>query len=273
MHDSQRLLALYTPTLFECSSKDLKTASRIKQKYRERWRFMRDSIDRTGVFSAQTCVFDLLWRASDGNAPAIAFLKWIDVTAKEALQATTGTARVQVRNLIIKIIVSFGGSQSQYKNHLTELATATKLIRERSVELAAVEKLLPNGNRIDFELVSKQKSALVEVYNIDFAIEKLSNSNDLKTFLEKRILDKIKDKFAGLDPDQFDWIVVPVLWGNVKELRKYREAFDYFKQVSILSPFMMIAEYLSAKNEYVYDFGTVEFFLQKEDEIRRSKSG
>jgi len=272
MHDSQRLLALYTPTLFECSAKDLKSAQRIKQKYRERWRSMKDAIDRTGVFSAQTCVFDLLWRASENDAAAIAFLEGIDATAKEALAATSGLAHTQMKNLIVKIIISFGGTQSQYKNHLAELATVTKLIKEKNVQLLTVEKLLPNGNRIDFELVSDLKPALVEVYNIDFAIEKLGNSDDLRTFLDRRIVGKIKDKFEGLDPEDFDWIIVPVLWGNIKELRKYIEAFEYFKKGGILSPFMMIAEYVSVRNEYLYDFGTVEFFLQKEEEILRAKS-
>jgi hypothetical protein len=232
---------------------------------------MTAAIAKARVFSAETCVFDLLWKASESDQAAISFLKWIDETAKEALTVTTGNANGQIRHLINKMILSFGEAQSQYKNHLAELAAAVKMIKERKLELSAVEKLLPNGKRMDFEITSNGKPVLVEVYNIDFAAEKLHNSDDLKTFLERRIVSKIMDKFAGLDTAAFDWMIVPVLWGNIKELGKYIEAFEYFKQGNILAPFMMIAEYIGPGKDRLYDFGAVEYFLKKQEEIRRPR--
>ncbi|MFZ5994040.1 MAG: hypothetical protein ACOYU4_03495 [Thermodesulfobacteriota bacterium] len=103
---------------------------------------------------------------------------------------------------------------------------------------------------------------MIEVYNIDFNAEKLQTSDDLKLFLDRRLIAKLQNKLEGIDNLNEGCQLAPVLWGDIMSLANYIEAFDYFKQATIVAPFMMIARYTNQITEQVlYDFGSVEQFL------------
>ena len=96
MHDSLQLLKLYAPTLFECANKSNRSIARISAKYEKRWASMAKTIKANGVFEAMTCIFDLLWKASENTEAAREFLSFIDHTVRQALASTTGSARKQL---------------------------------------------------------------------------------------------------------------------------------------------------------------------------------
>lgn len=261
MHDSLELLKLYTPTLFDCVTRNKKTAKSVRMKYDERWNSMKNAVAEKGVFSAKTCIFDLLWKASEKVEDAETFLIFINRMAHNALSNIGATAHRQIEKLIITMITSFGEQSSEYKNHFAELAVIAKLVKG-GFELLTVEKSLPNGKSIDFEVSKEGIITLLEIYNIDFEIDKIHNSNDFRIFLENRLIKKLNKKFEGINQFNIGCTIIPVLWGDIMSLVHFREALDYFKQVTIIGPFMMVAHYRNSKNGHIaYNFGSVEQFL------------
>ena len=193
MHDSMQLLKLYAPTLFECANRSKGTVARISAKYEQRWASMAKAIKANGAFEAMTCIFDLLWKASENTEAAREYLSFIDQTVRQALASTTGSMRKQLEKLIITMIISFGEKRSEYKNHFAEIAVISKLLTQGDFKLESIEKLLTNGKRMDFEISKDRVRNLIEVYNIDFEREKLHGSDDLKRFLEYRLVKKFNE--------------------------------------------------------------------------------
>ena len=224
---------------------------------------MTRALETKGVFAAMTCIFDLLWNATENKDNCVQYLSFIDNTVRRALDATEGATRNQLEKLVISMIVSFGEERSEYKNHFAEIAVVEKLMTQGGFKLECVEKLLPNGSRMDFEISKDGTQNLIEVYNIDFDTEKLHSSDDLKRFLEKRLVTKLTAKLDGMENISEGCQLIPVLWGDIMSLVKYLEAFEYFKQTTIVAPFMMVASYTNQINgQVVYDFGSVEQFLR-----------
>lgn len=268
MHDSLQLLKLYAPTLFECANKSNRSIARISAKYEKRWASMAKTIKANGVFEAMTCIFDLLWKASENTEAAREFLSFIDHTVRQALASTTGSARKQLETLVITMINSFSEERSEYKNHFAEIAVISKLLTRGDFKLESIEKKLPNGNRMDFEISKGSIRNLIEVYNIDFDREKLHGSDDLKKFLENRLVKKLNEKLEGIENLEVGCWFVPVLWGDIMSLVNFIDAFEYFNQVKIVAPFMMVAQYTNqVDGRIVYDFGTVEQFLLRAKRI------
>lgn len=271
-HESLLLLKDYAPTLYECACRSKRAARSVADKYDLRWREMDKSIRLNGVFCADTCIFDLLWHAGENNKDnCIEFLSFIDSTVKRVINATRGQLRNRLEEVVVRMIISFGEKSCEYSNLFAEIAVIEKLIAGRNCELIAVEKRLPNGKSIDFEITLDGDAHLIEVYSINFDIDKLSDSQDLKNFLDKRLLDKFKTKLDGLQKEDCDCLlIVPVLWGDIVSLVKFVDAFKYFKDISVVAPFMMIGRYVHQfSSEVIYDFNTVEHFLDRV--MRRNK--
>lgn len=224
---------------------------------------MTRALETNGIFSAMTCIFDLLWNASENNKDnCVKFLSFIDSTVCRALDGTEGAVRKQLEKLVITMIVSFGPESSEYLNHFAEIAVIESLMTKGGYKLECIEKTLPNGKQIDFEISRDGIRYLTEVYNINFEIEKLHTSDDLKKFLEGRLVPKLTAKLNGIDNLEEGCLLIPVLRGDIMSLAKYIETFEYFKQTTIVGPFMMIAQYTNQiSGQVVYDFNSVENFL------------
>ncbi len=88
-------------------------------------------------------------------------------------------------------------------------------------------------------------------------------------FLESRITYKLNEKLQELPGMYPSFLLVPVLWGNIRGLDHFDEAFSFFKDFKFISQFMMIAEYRNHSGGYLYDFGTVENFLKRARKINK----
>ncbi|KKM06524.1 hypothetical protein LCGC14_1743100, partial [marine sediment metagenome] len=150
-------------TLFECANRSKGTVARISAKYEQRWASMAKAIRANGAFEAMTCIFDLLWRASENTEAAREFLSFIDQTVRQALVSTTDSARKQLEKLVITMMISFGEERSEYKNHFAEIAVISKLLTQGDFKLESIEKKLPNGKRMDFEISKSDGRNLIEV--------------------------------------------------------------------------------------------------------------
>ena len=271
MHDSMQLLKLYAPILFKCANRSKGTVARISAKYEQRWASMSKAIKANGAFEAMDCIFDLLWKASENTEAAREFLSFIDQTVRQALASTTGSARKQLEKLVVTMMISFGEERSEYKNHFAEIAVISKLVTQGNFKLESVEKQLPNGKRMDFEISKNGVRNLIEVYNIDFNREKLYGSDDLKKFLDNRLVKKLNDKLAGIENLEVGCQFIPVLWGDIMSLVNFIDAFEHFKKVKIVTSFMMVAQYThQVDGRIAYDFGSVEQFLLR---VKRRTEG
>jgi hypothetical protein len=211
-----------------------------------------------------TCIFDLLRYASKNVRGTREFLSFMDLTIQFALNSTIGVVHKQLEKLVITMILKFGEERSEYKNHFAEFAVVAKLLLEGGFKLEAVEKILPNGNSMDFEVSKNNIHTLIEVYNIDFKIERICNSENLVQFLENRLLSKFNDKFEGIERIDIGCYFVPVLWGDIVSLINFEEAFIHFKDSDLIGPFMMVAQYRDQVDGHViYQFDSVEQFLAR----------
>lgn len=266
MHESLELLRSFVPTLFNCATRSKHDVESVRNKYRERRRALKASLSTRGEFGAMTCVFDLLWKAAEGDGYALAFLDFIQRVTTEAINCAGQAVRPSVEKLVVTMMTSFGEERSEYKNHLAELAVLARLAKESSFSLVGVERLLPNGRTIDFEVLLKGETNLVEVYNIDFVADKIQSSDDLRSFLENRLVRKLNAKLAGVEKVPGVVSLVPVLWGDVHSLSAYRGALDYIESTRIIASVMMVAQYLDpATGKTIYTLENVKRFLSRVD--------
>ena len=140
------------------------------------------------------------------------------------------------KRLILKIIknllISF---DSKYLNYLGELSVLYQLKRTNNFTLLEVEKVLPNGKSIDFDLMIRgpEMRVLIEVLNIQINPLKVENdANSIKTFINGRLGQKVADKKVNLMED-CNVHFVPVIWGGHEQLEIYHE---YFKSNSTEIP-------------------------------------
>lgn len=270
MNDPLKLLKIYTPSLYRCAIRSNKAQSAVIAKYEERQQTISNSLKEKGVFDAMACIYDLLLNATKNIPYSKEYLQFIDATVKQAMESVSESESPQLESLVIKMITSVGTERSEYKNHFAEIAVLSKLIASGFFKLVSIEKPLPNGKTIDFEISIEGKNHLLEVYNIDFDREKLKNSNDLIKFLEFRLQKKINDKLKGIDISTLRCLFVPVLWGDIVSLAEYTEAFDYFKPLKFISPFMIIGQYThQIDGRVVFDFGSIDNFHDRI--IRRAR--
>lgn len=273
-HDSVILLTKFAPTICDCVMKNKRSYLSVISKYDERWQFMKDSLNETGTFKAETCIFDLLWQAYENNPFAVAFLKFMDDTVHRVLSQTKDRASVQVKDLVIRMVTSFGRKQSGYRNHLAEIAVIAKL-QDEETHLKCVEKRLPNGCSMDFELERQGQSILVEVFSINFDIELVMCNGALVRFFEKRLLDKIQSKLNGIDEPPSSIMFVPVLWGDNVKIKEYTHCFSYLRsELPFISPFMYIQQYQNKKTGgIVYDFESIIDYNKELDDADFCKRG
>lgn len=127
-------------------------------------------------------------------------------------------------NTIRSLLISF---DLKYLNYLGELSVLYKLKKSNKFSLLDVEKVLPNGKSIDFDLMIENSNmrVLIEVLNIQVNPQKVENDSDkIEIFINGRITNKLADKKKNLDED---WNVhlVPVIWAGHEELEIYHQYF------------------------------------------------
>lgn len=269
MNEPIELFRHYLPTIHDALSTSVKMLAEISAKYYERKNNIDSAIKAKGEFTSEKVIYDLWWEANEGNQSSITFLSFIDNTAKRVIEKVDDSLRRQIITLCHKIIINFNDSQSQYTNFFAELTVIDKLLSDEGIKLLQIEKIMPNGKRFDFEIRKNSKETLIEVYNINFIYDRIESSEKFKTFLETRITNKLNSKLQELPGTFPSFLLVPVLWGNIRGLDQFADAFIFFRDFEFISKFMMVAEYKDADGRYLYDFGTVETFLKRAKEINK----
>lgn len=160
-------------------------------------------------------------------------------------------------NTIRNLHISF---DLKYLNFLGELSALYKLKQTNNFTLLDVEKVLPNGKSIDFDIMIKEPEmrVLIEILNIQVNPEKVEDdTNRICDFINARIVKKLSSKKLNLN-EEWNIHLVPIIWGGHKELEIYNK---YFKKNSIdlpltYEPLAFITYYDNHKN-YFPKFGAI----------------
>jgi hypothetical protein len=165
--------------------------------------------------------------------------------------------KMLILNIIKNLLVSF---DSKYLNYLGELSVMYQLKRTNNFTLLEVEKVLPNGKSIDFDMMIRNPKmrVLIEVFNIQINPEKVENdSKAIKTFINGRLKNKINDKKANLIGD-WNIHLVPIIWGGHEQLEIY---YEYFKTNSTDLPLsyspLAFLTYYDQDGNYFPKFGSL----------------
>ena len=271
-HDSAILLQQFLPNIYALINEVSKYDSNINASYERRYNYLKEEITQKGVYRQQTTIFDLLWDASDNIPKKKVFLTFIDDIVYKILSNIEKSKRSQVRKVCYQMITSFNKKESQYSRHLAELCVLEKIVTDPRFTLDQIEKKLPNGKKIDFVFRADSNSYYVEVYNIDFDIHRVESAELFQEFLIKRLEIKINSKVQSIPIEEYQFILVTVLSGEIKKIYEYSNVFTFFKEFRFLSPFMMISEYISVDDNCVYTFEPVISFLKRNQEIEAIKS-
>ena len=266
-HDSILLLNEYLPTVYSLFKDAAKYKNKIIQSYERKYSQVKNDIELKGEYIGQSTMFDLLWEANERIPRKKEFLLFIDNVVLKIISGVDDLKRNQVRKICYRMILNFSNVQSQYTRCLAELCVLEKIISSQKFTLVQIEEKLEGGRPFDFLFKSGNKNTYVEVYSIDFEIDKLDSEESFRKFLTHRLETKINDKMQGVIKEQFDFLFVSVLWGDIKKLFRFKDVFKSFKEYKFLSPFMIISEYVSPTYEILYAFEPVTTFLRRNKEI------
>ena len=218
-----------------------------------------------GPFSAETTIWELLTFVEfDKNYNILNWLNTIDKMILELCQKLDYSHIRQIRKICDSMLSCNSEKKSEYRRHLSEIATIWKLTNQEGIDLKQVEEKLPNGKSIDFSLLENGKTSLIEIYNIDFMIERLNSNKNVHDFLYKRIYDKMCAKSANLDEEYKGTIyLVVVLWGEFVNLMEYEIAInkilDDFPYVFL----MTFVKYIDRSGYTSYEFENLKIVFEK----------
>lgn len=266
-HDSILLLNEYLPTVYSLIKDVAKYKNKIIQSYERKYSQIKNAIELKGECIGQSTIFDLLWEANERIPRKKEFLLFIDNVVLKIISNVDDLKINQVRKICYRMILNFSNDQSQYTRCLAELCVLEKIISSKKFTLVQIEEKLEGGRPFDFLFESGNKNTYVEVYSIDFEIDKLDSEESFRKFLTHRLEAKINDKMQGIIKEQFNFLFVSVLWGDIKKLFRFKDVFKSFKEYKFLSPFMIISEYVSPTYEIFYTFEPVTTFFRKNKEI------
>ena len=262
-HDSLLLLNEYLPTIYSLIKDVAKYNKNIIQSYEKKYDQIKKDIELKGEYLGQSTIFDLFWEANERIPRKKEFLLFIDNLVFKIISNVDDSKINQVRKICYRMISNFSNDQSQYTRCLAELCVLEKIVSSKKFTLVQIEKKLESGRPFDFHFKSDNKNTYVEVYSIDLEIDKMDSEESFHKFLTHRLETKINSKMRGVTIDQFDFIFVSVLWGEIKELVRFKDVFKSFKEYKFLSPFMIISEYVSSKDVIFYTFEPVTTFFRR----------
>ena len=266
-HDTMLLLNEYLPTTYSLIKDVAKYNNKIIQSYERKYNQIKKEIELKGEYIGQSTIFDLLWDANERIQRKKEFLLFIDNLVLKIISNVDESKINQVRKICYRMISNFSNDQSQYTRCLAELCVLEKIISSKKFTLVQIEEKLEGGRPFDFLFKSGNKNTYVEVYSIDFEIDKIDSEESFRKFLTHRLETKINDKMLGIIKEQFDFLFVSVLWGDIKKLFRFKDVFKSFKEYKFLSPFMIISEYVSPTYEIFYTFEPVTTFFRRNKEI------
>lgn len=253
----QERLKIYTPYLFkliegqDIAWKDINKNFTIDFEENKRKFF-----ENGGYLKVEMTFYQLISSALNNRAEAIHLFIYINVVFKGLAEHLSEPQRRMVGTIVRNLLKNF---TLDYMNSLGELFVLNKLIITGSYRLDNVEYKMSNGKRVDFNLYSYElkRNQFVEIVNIRLDASKLESDTSIKNYLLKKFWDKISNQTRKFTSD-FDFLVVPVLWGAAKDLEKVSKFYKNANSIQIhgvAEPFAYCcwADELGENTRYEFD--------------------
>ena len=210
-----------------------------------------------GSIIVEACIFDQIVSIKKRNTDYTGMMDFYNKLFYQLNTLLNKTEKKLILKTIRNLLVSF---DSKYLNYLGELSALYKLKQTNNFILLDVEKVLPNGKSIDFDMMIKEPKmqVLIEILNIQINPEKVEDdSNKICDFINGRIIEKLSVKKLNL-VEEWNIHLVPIIWGGHKELEIYNK---YFKNNSLDLPLtyepLAFITYYDNYNNYFPKFGAI----------------
>jgi hypothetical protein len=276
VYDPLLLLDIYLPSISGLLRPYPSDLEKLRNAYSAREQLVIEATRKHGSYISEGTIFDLWWRAREGNRDSKALLDFIDRTVESLLSTIPDQLHSQVRTLCKQMLFKYDDLHSEYTRHLAEVAVIELFVRSGKFQLKHIELKLPNGKTADFLVGHKTPEGvteefLFEIYMIDFfnIKEKIQGSEDLKRFLDKRLADKYLDKTTGIDLKTIPPLaLVPVLRGELNQLMPFEEGISWLRATNIVAdPYVLASR--REKDDIRYHFLRAKEFF---DQVRKQSS-
>ncbi|GEO05539.1 hypothetical protein AAE02nite_32030 [Adhaeribacter aerolatus] len=227
------------------------------------------------------CLFDWVLLAKRGDEKAISFLMYLESEVFELLERTEQKFHNQIRGTIKKIVSSIDTNveipnNPKYLNFIGEIVGLNHIIYSAGerFKLKAIEQKMPNPKRADFVFYDKELDDeiyvdFVSIHNID--TKKLSNDDDLISFLEGRFNRKLESKTPNLDENfhriklkdgkEVNFAILPLIWTEICDLIPFKSAFKKIdnKYANVFSCLSLLPQ--------LFDDGTITYNICRVSDI------
>lgn len=235
---------------------------------------------RVESFKVRTSFIDVLIDCYNGDKSQIDFIAHLNNMVNELLQKVPDVHHKGLREMIKGKLTNL--KDWNYLNVCGELSILKALING-DYKLKKIEADYSNGRNKDFLLEDpKGDLGLFEVMNIHADSEKLEDEEDLKTFIFKRLTDKINYETEGVtkSENKIPLYFIPVFWFfDMNKLLKFYPFFVKFESEYNQNCF----EYpVSGFNAYIkltddksinfFSFGSITSLLKKSYEELQLKN-
>lgn len=198
--------------------------SLFEKEHEERVR--RFELEGSQAITVEVTIYDIIVEVKKENPRAINLLDYFNKLMFELATHLDEAERKLIVATIRSVLVSLNMS---YLNFIGEMAVLNGLVKSKLYKLLKVEERLPNKKSLDFkfERTSDNKIQLAEIVNLHLDDNKVNaNGEQIRKFLDGRLIAKIKDKKSKLKED-IHFFLIPVIWGNARSLKIYS---DYFSE-------------------------------------------
>jgi hypothetical protein len=215
--DTKAFLRHHSPELFEVISETRIDWNRLGKNYKDRYERLLAKHEAEGIAQYESSIFEILMYASEGRHDAIYIQSFFKGTIKKLKTILSEQELKFVGDNIVGVITNL---DMKYLNFIGELAVLVILKEHAKWTLTGTEIKNDVEKRIDFEFKSdKDRKVKIEIMNIHLTREISENDEGIKRFLTKRIEDKKAIK-TNNHSTQVDFIIAPIIWGPVSELKK-----------------------------------------------------
>ena len=237
----------------------------IEKKYNERFGLEKESIKKNGIFEAEASVFDLFWKAKDGDKTCNAILRFIEATCASLLAILIPADIPKIRNTCFQAIVNFDDSTSRYLCFVGELASLERILSDDKNTLEGIEYKLSNGKSFDFAINIGSSLHLIEVSNLFLDENRLGSEEEFANFLEQRYVTKLMNKIDETHPNTLNFALLPILWVKESTLHQYISYFRTFsppKKV-VLPPMLITSLRHIVTGEVTFIYVDVKQYLER----------
>ena len=261
MNHVKRNLTNYIPELTKFIGDEKFPWDEIENKYNSRNENLFNNKHVDSIL-LEASIFDQIISLKKGNS---AFEGMVDYYNKLFYQLNlllNLEEKILVFKIIKNLLISF---DSKYLNYLGELSVLYRLKNTGNFTIIEIEKTLPNGKSIDFDLMilNPKMRVLLEVTNIHLNPKKVEqDKKKIGVFIDGRLNRKMKDKKKNLI-EEWNIHLIPVIWGEFKHIEIYHK---YYKANSTDVPLsyepLAFLTLFDKKGNYFPKFGSVKTLFE-----------